>query len=156
MNLSEALPYIFTFKFVKKGGDIIMVRYIRAPDMENAVRRIVESLSMHHIDPSRIRCVRSFQSRSLRTRARIHTASKAFFTGIGSPPIYVIEFISKNFDKLTDEEKIRVIIHELLHIPKSFGGGIVSHNKINFDEECERLYKFLINETDISLTLRNR
>lgn len=133
-----------------------MVRYLRAPDMERIVRKIVESLPMHHVDPSRIRCVRSFHSKSQKTHARIHTASKAFFTGIGTSPTYVIEFVSNNFDKLSEAEKIKVILHELLHIPKSFGGGIVSHNKINFDEECERLYKFLINKIDTSINPRNR
>jgi len=142
---------------LKRGKeDIIMARYIRAPDLEELVRKIAENLSMHHIDPSRVKCVRSYQSKSLRVCARIHTASRAFFTGIGFPPIYVIEFVSSNFDKLSEEEKIKVIIHELLHIPKSFGGGIISHSKINFDEECERLYKFLINKVDTSLNPRNQ
>lgn len=124
-----------------------MVRYVRAPDLEEIVRKVAEDLSMHHVDVTRIKCVRSFQSKAARTCARIHTASKAFITGIGVPPTYVIEFISKNFDNLSSEEKIKVIIHELLHIPKSFGGGVIGHGKLDFEEETERLYKHLSKKT---------
>jgi len=133
-----------------------VVRYARAPDMEEVVRKIIEDLSLHYIDPSRIRCVRSYRSRSLKTRARIHTASKAFFTGLGASPIYVIEFVSNNFDKLKEDEKIKVIIHELLHIPRSFGGGLISHGKMDFDEECERLYRFLLNKRNNPTNQRSR
>ena len=133
-----------------------MVRYVRTPEMEKVVRKIIEDLSLHYIDSSRIRCVKSYQSKSLKTHARIHTASRAFFVGVGMPPIYVIEFISDNFDKLSEEEKIKVIIHELLHIPRSFSGGLVTHGRLDFEEECERLYKFLLGKNCGSIIPRSR
>ena len=44
---------------------------------------------------------------------------------------YLIEVISEKFDRLSAEEQLKVIIHELMHIPKSFGGGFIHHNKVN-------------------------
>lgn len=44
---------------------------------------------------------------------------------------YLIEVISEKFDKLNKEEQDKVIIHELMHIPKSFGGGFIHHNKVH-------------------------
>src|SRR2546422_4181752 len=52
----------------------------------------------------------------------------------GLPPVFqdalhlqphsVIEFMVPAFDRLPHEEQDRVIIHELLHIPRTFSGGI--------------------------------
>ncbi|GBC69130.1 hypothetical protein HRbin01_00823 [archaeon HR01] len=114
-----------------------MIRYRRAPDLEEKVRDIVVRASLTHIHPDRVRCVRSYGSKSGFTTARIHTASKALLTGLGLKPVYVIEFISERFDSLSGEEQEAVIIHELLHIPKSFGGGLIGHRRIDFEEEAK-------------------
>lgn len=41
---------------------------------------------------------------------------------------YVLEFLAERFDKLPEGDKIKTIIHELMHIPKTFGGGFKHHN----------------------------
>jgi predicted metallopeptidase len=52
---------------------------------------------------------------------------------IGIRAMYALEFISERFDKLGKEEQIKVIIHELMHIPKAFGGGFKHHDWV-----CEK------------------
>ena len=44
---------------------------------------------------------------------------------------YVLEFLSERFDKLDDKKQEKTIIHELMHIPKNFGGGFRHHNHVS-------------------------
>ncbi len=107
-----------------------MIKYYKAPDIEMTVREVFAKLGMDH-DISRVACIRSRGSQSRRTLARCHTISKAVQTGLDIKAHYVIEVISENFDKLSDEEKVKTIIHELMHIPKAFGGGFKGHGYVN-------------------------
>ena len=50
---------------------------------------------------------------------------------------YAIEFLER-FDKLVRAEQDKVIIHELIHIPKSFGGGFRHHDFV-----CEKNIRHL-------------
>jgi len=120
-----------------------MIAYRQAPDIEERVRRMVEKASLTNVDPNRVRCVRSFGSKSRHTNARIHSASKAFLTGLGMKPVYVIELIAERFDRLREVEKDRVLLHELLHIPKSFGGGLLGHGREGFDREVELIRRMM-------------
>ena len=42
-------------------------------------------------------------------------------------------------EKLDQEEQDKVIIHELMHIPKTFGGGFRQHDFV-CEENVEKLY----------------
>ncbi len=53
---------------------------------------------------------------------------------------YLIEVILEKFDKLSIEEQTKIIIHELMHIPKSFGGGFIHHNKVH-KKSVEEMYE---------------
>lgn len=50
--------------------------------------------------------------------------------GLGRDAFYVLEFISEKFDKMSQEDKIKTIIHELMHIPHNFGGGFKHHDYV--------------------------
>ena len=57
---------------------------------------------------------------------------------------YLIEVISEKFDKLSVDEQLKVIIHELMHIPKSFGGGFIHHNKVH-EASVDHVYNHYCN-----------
>ncbi|OGH30791.1 MAG: hypothetical protein A3J69_01595 [Candidatus Levybacteria bacterium RIFCSPHIGHO2_02_FULL_42_12] len=98
----------------------------RAKDVQKEIQHIVSVLRLIHIQPSRIFCFRTTGSTS-RSYARIWTFPKIFQQALSLKPAYVIEVLSKHFDKLNDEEKKKVLIHELLHIPKNFSGALLPH-----------------------------
>jgi predicted metallopeptidase len=98
-----------------------------AEDVRELVKELVSTLSLSHINIEHVMCFRSKGSRSRRGIARCYALSKIWQRALNLPPHYIIEVISERFDSLSEENKIRVIIHELLHIPKAFGGGLRPH-----------------------------
>lgn len=94
-----------------------------AGDLSNRLRRIVRALNLDYVDARRIRCVRVVGSRA-NALARIWGLPPVFQDALRLQPHYVIEFMVPAFDRLPREEQDRVIIHELLHIPGTFSGGI--------------------------------
>lgn len=94
-----------------------------ARDIFSRLRRILRALSLTYIDSHRIHCVRVWGSRA-NALARIWGLPPVFQDALRLRAHYVIEFMVPAFDRLPREEQDRVIIHELLHIPRTFSGGI--------------------------------
>ena len=103
------------------------MKYEFASDIQKIAEEISRMLFLHVV-LNNVKCFRSFGTSSRRTIARCHALSKIMQKAIGIKAVYVLEFLSERFDNLNDEEKVKVIIHELMHIPKSFGGGFKHHN----------------------------
>lgn len=97
-----------------------------APDVKKELINILNLLELSHIKLTNIHCYRTQGSKS-RAYARIWAMPKIFQRALDLEPHYVIEVISKYFDKLGTEEKSKVLIHELLHIPNNFSGALVPH-----------------------------
>ena len=114
--------------------------YQRAPDLDGRVFDIVRKLKMEHVKLPRVVCIRSTGSKSRRTLARCHVLPKIIQEALGIKAYYIIEALAENFDRLSREEQTRVLIHELMHIPKTFGGGFKFHNVVNH-REVERMYR---------------
>ena len=108
-----------------------MIKYEPAPDVGDRVARIVGRLGMDHVDLQRVICLRSRGSRSRYIMARCHALPQVFQKALGTRAHYVIEVVSEKFDSLSTEDQTRILIHEILHIPKSFGGGFKHHNYVN-------------------------
>jgi len=101
-----------------------------ADDIKDKIQKILKVISLPHIKTSRIYCFRSYGSKS-RSYARIWSMPKVFQIALKIEPAYVIEVLSKHYDKLSREDQIKVLIHELLHIPKNFSGSLLSHRSRN-------------------------
>lgn len=123
------------------------IMYSEAPDVKAMVDRIVAQLGFRHIDLNGIHCYRSINSKSKHTVARIHNFSKLWQRALDRPANYLIEVIAERYDKLTYEEKEKVIIHELLHIPKGFGGGFRPHRGYITRKKIDALHEKLADTT---------
>lgn len=107
------------------------IKYFRDENLQRKVDEIARTLELGHVNLPHVICVRSKGSASRNTLARCHALGKIWHTALNTKAYYVIEIISERFDKLDEEDKTKTIIHELLHIPKSFGGGFRHHNVVN-------------------------
>lgn len=102
----------------------------RADDIKRQAEEVLKVLDFPHIKPSRIHFFRTNGSKS-RSYARIWTMPKIFQRVLNIEPVYVIEVLSKYFDKLNSDEQKKVLIHEFLHIPKNFSGALIPHKGRN-------------------------
>ncbi|OIO21363.1 metallopeptidase [Candidatus Micrarchaeota archaeon CG11_big_fil_rev_8_21_14_0_20_47_5] len=98
----------------------------KAPDVQADVEEIVSILQPGHINQFRLICMRSFGAKA-NAYARIWSMPKIWQAALDISTFYVIEVLSENFDKLSQEEKTRTLIHELMHIPKTFSGALLPH-----------------------------
>jgi len=116
------------------------VKYEYAADLQERMNEIVRMLDLQHVDISRVKCFRSKGSSTRRTIARCHTIGKLMQKAIGVEAHYAIEFL-EIFEKMKKEEQDKAIIHELMHIPKTFGGGFRQHDFV-----CEQNVEVLYNK----------
>lgn len=104
----------------------IYMDWYKDNDVLVRLRKIVKHLHLAHIDCKRIVCFRSTGS-SARARARIWSFPKVWQLALKLPAYYVIEVLSQHFDHLSYDDQTKVLIHELLHIPKNFSGSLLPH-----------------------------
>lgn len=122
------------------------MKYSPAPEIKEQISFLVEELGFEHIKIEQIYCIRSFDAKT-RAIARIWGMAKLFSEVAGIKPTYIIEVNAKRYDKQPEREKIKTLIHELMHIPKTFSGALLSHrgphHRIN-DREVERILKNIV------------
>ena len=101
---------------------------------------------MEHVLKDRVFCYRTTGSKA-RAYARIWAFPKIFQEVLTITPAYVLEIISEKYDRLNSEDKKKVIIHELLHIPKNFSGSLLPHSygHTKIEKEVEVLFKRYVN-----------
>lgn len=112
-------------------------------EFDEELQRIAEEISrllFPHILISNVKCFRSYGTSTKRTIARCHALGKIMQKAIGVKAFYALEFLSERFDKLSQEDQIKTIIHELMHIPKTFGGGFKHHDHVT-DKNVNMMYK---------------
>jgi predicted metallopeptidase len=123
------------------------MKYEYAEDLQKTAEEISKML-FPHVDLSNLKCYRSSGTSSRGTIARCHALNKIMQKAIGIKAVYVLEFLVERFEKLSEEDKLKVIIHELMHIPKTFGGGFVHHDVVTERNvnRCYQEYKKIKNE----------
>ena len=105
------------------------MKYEYAPDLQKIAEDISRTL-FPHIKMERVKCFRSYGSSTRGTIARCHALGKLMQKAIGVPAYYALEFLCPRFDRLSKEEQTKTIIHELMHIPQTFGGGFRHHDHV--------------------------
>jgi predicted metallopeptidase len=120
------------------------IKYFPASDVKGVTDQLIQALRFTHIPKDRVICVRSVGSKSRGTIARVHSLPRVWQRGLGMKSYYTIEVISEHFDDLSTTEQEKVIIHELLHIPKSFGGGFRHHRDWVTRRRVDRLHAALV------------
>jgi predicted metallopeptidase len=115
------------------------MKYEFSPELQAKAEEI-SKLLFPHIVINRVRCFRSSGTSSRGTIARCHALGKLMQKAIGIKAVYALEFLSERFDKLSKKDQIKVIIHELMHIPKTFGGGFKHHNHVT-EKNVDLCYK---------------
>jgi len=98
----------------------------KAPDIQKKLNHILKHVDFPHIDGKRIIAFRSKGGKA-RARARIWSMPRIWQKALDIKAHYVIEVISKHFDHLKEDDQIKILIHELMHIPKTFSGALVPH-----------------------------
>jgi predicted metallopeptidase len=118
----------------------------KATDIQNEMEEIIKTLKMEHVKADRIFCYKTTGSKA-RAYARIWAFPKIFQQVLSIEPAYVMEVLSEKFDKLDSDNRKKVIIHELLHIPKNFSGALLPHKYgyTKIEKEVDVLFKQYLN-----------
>ena len=98
-----------------------------ALDVQGRVERMIEVLGFAHVDQFRIICMRSKGS-TASAYARIWNLPKIWQKALSVKTYYIIEVISEHFDPLCEKDQDKVLIHEMMHIPKTFSGALLPHS----------------------------
>ncbi len=115
------------------------MKYEFAEDLQKKAEEISRIL-FPHVDLVNVKCFRSYGTSSRGTIARCHGLGKLMQSALLRKAFYALEFLSERFDKMDEEEQTKVIIHELMHIPKCFGGGFKQHHLVT-DRNVNKCYK---------------
>lgn len=104
------------------------MEFILAPEINTEISRIVVALGLSFIRSENIVTFRSYGSKS-RAVARIWSLPRIWQIALNAEAHYCIEVISERFDKLSERDREKVLIHELLHVPKNFSGALLPHRQ---------------------------
>lgn len=99
-----------------------------APDIEKRTNSLIKTLELEWLSYGRLFFYRSTNSKA-RAYARAWGLPRLWQRTLNVEPAYIVEVISEHFDKLSEKEQDKVLLHELTHIPKNFSGALVAHTR---------------------------
>ncbi len=112
-----------------------------APDVDKRIRYLAKNLDLDWLNNDNIHSFRSENSKT-RAHARIWGLPRIWQKALHKEASYIIEVISEKYDKLSDKDKDKVLLHEIVHIPKNFSGSLIPHyrkGKRNFRKQVDVL-----------------
>lgn len=102
------------------------IEWTDAPDIRKKISSLIKKLHLDWLKINNIYCVRSV-SANTRAIARIWGLGRLWQKVLKVQPSYIIEVISEKFDRLGEKDKNKVLLHEIVHIPKNFSGSLIPH-----------------------------
>ena len=111
--------------------------------LKRQLKKTIKEAGVSWVKTSRIFTYRSENAKT-RAYARIWGLSRIWQKALKEDPAYILEVISEKYDKLSDHEKSKVLLHEVAHIPKNFSGALVPHTrrrKGSFRDKLKSLYE---------------
>ncbi|MDO8537733.1 MAG: putative metallopeptidase [archaeon] len=117
------------------------MKYAFAQEENEKVKEIIQTLEFRHIPENGVIVFKSQGSKTRRTIARIHGLPKLMQLGLQREAFYVIELISEKYYNQPEEEKLKTLIHELMHIPHNFGGGFRQHHPYVTHKQVDAVFQ---------------
>ncbi|WKZ25862.1 MAG: putative metallopeptidase [bacterium] len=115
-------------KYKKGQKSIGKVSWELDPEIRKRTKKLIEVLDLNWLTFDRIFFYRSQNSKA-RAYARTWGLPNLWQRTLNVPPAYMVEVISEHFDKLSEKEQDKVLLHELTHIPKNFSGALIPHTR---------------------------
>lgn len=115
-------------KYKKGQKSLGSVSWELDPEIERRSLELIKTLELEWLSYGRIFYYRSQNSKA-RAYARTWGLPKLWQRTLGVEPAYIVEVISEHFDKLSEDEQDKVLLHELTHIPHNFSGALVPHTR---------------------------
>lgn len=128
---------------MRRRGKAVPLRWEAAPDLQARLGRIAAALGFRHVDAARVTVVHTYGSRA-NAYAQIWGLARIFQHALRLRPRYVVEVLMPAFGRLSRADQDRVLIHELLHIPTTFSGGLRPERTPHFRitaRKVNRLYE---------------
>ncbi|MCX6706229.1 MAG: putative metallopeptidase [Candidatus Woesebacteria bacterium] len=113
--------------------------------LKQHLKKTIKEADVTWVKSSRVFTYRSINAKT-RAYARIWGLSRIWQKALKVEPAYILEVISEKYDRLSENEKAKVLLHEVAHIPKNFSGALVPHirrGKGNFYTKVNNLIKRL-------------
>ena len=87
-----------------------------APDVDKRIKYLAKNLDLDWLNKDNIHSFRSKNSKT-RAHARIWGLPRIWQKALQEEASYVIEVISEKYDRLSEKERDKVLLHEVVHIP---------------------------------------
>jgi len=100
--------------------------FIVSTEIQSRIKTILQKLNLPHLDHKRIIGFISYGSKS-KAYARIWSLPTIWQKALQVKAHYCVEVIWEKFNKLNHSDQTKVLIHELMHIPKTFSGALLPH-----------------------------